>query len=255
MGDFIPSEFMKRVMRWWWLVILIMIAGGMAGLLAVSLQKPIYESQASITTSIDFAYSGRLSEDQEDYLIETVGDVINSSAVFAEVQENAKALELSLTDQAIEERFTKARQGYRWELTVRDSDPKTAQTLTQIWVEAAEGALARFHAKSQEILAVNSAQLALQNCFSQSVVVEPASAYCSVDNIATIREILAENSVTEDYAAMPDAIVLSKISTEITDNANLPDSPVMLKRNLTMLIGSICGLLVGLGFLMLGKNK
>jgi len=58
MEDVIPSEIIKRVIRWWWLVILIMIAGGVAGMLAVKLQQPVYESQASITTSIDFAYAG-----------------------------------------------------------------------------------------------------------------------------------------------------------------------------------------------------
>lgn len=255
MDDFIPSEFMSRVMRWWWLVILLMIAGGMAGVLAVKLQKPVYESQASITTSIDFAYSGRLTEDQEDHLIRTVGDIITSSDVFAEVKTKSSELEIALTDEAIRERFTEARQGYRWELTVRDSDPKIAQALTQIWVEAADEALVRFHAKSQEILAVNSAQLALQNCFSQSVVVEPASAYCSIENLATIREVLTDNAASEEYEALPDAIVLSKISTEITDNAYLPENPVILKRNLTTLIGSFCGLLIGLGFLVFGKNK
>lgn len=255
MDDLIPSELMKRVMRWWWLVILIMIAGGIAGMLVVTLQKPVYESQASITTSIDFAYSGRLSEDQEDYLIETVGDIINSSVVINEVKNNAKALDISLTDDAIKERFSKARQGYRWELTVRNSDPQIAQTLTQFWVDAADDALSRFHTQSQEILSVNTAQLALQNCFSQSVIVEPASAYCSVENVVTIRDVLAENATSEEYAAMPDVLVLSKISTEITDDAYLPDSPVILKRNLTTLIGSLCGLLIGLGFLVLGKSK
>lgn len=254
MDDLIPSEIMRRVMRWWWLVIIITIAGGAAGVLAVKLQKSVYESQASITTSIDFAYSGRLSEDQEDYLILTVGDVIDSTKVFDEVKMKAATLEISLTDEAIKERFTKSRQGYRWELTVRDSDPQIAQSLTQMWVESADDALLKFHIKSQEILALRSAQLALQNCFSQTVVVEPVSAYCSMENLDALREELAQTDVSEKLAALPDAIVLSKISTEITDDAYLPNGPVVLNRNLSALAGCFCGLLIGLGFLFFGKN-
>lgn len=255
MDDVIPSELLKRVMRWWWLVILIVIAGGAAGVLAVQLQKPVYESQASITTSIDFAYAGRISEDQEDYLISTVGDFIDTSEVFDAVKQKAAAEGISVTDQMLKERFTKARQGYRWELTVRHSDPQTAQTLTQIWVDSAEDLLAQFLAKSQEILAMRSAQMALQNCFSQMVVIEPASAYCSTENLATLREVLADTSTSEKLASLPQAILLSKISTEITDNAYLPGGPVMLKRNLSALAGCFCGLLIGLGFLFFGKNK
>jgi uncharacterized protein involved in exopolysaccharide biosynthesis len=255
MDDLIPSELLKRVIRWWWLVILIVIAGGAVGVLAVQLQKPVYESQASITTSIDFAYAGRITEDQEDYLISTVGDVITSSAVFDEVKQKAAAAGISVNDQMIKDRFTKARQGYRWELTVRNADAQTSQTLTQIWVDSAGESLAKFLAKSQEILAMRSAQLALQNCFSQTVVVEPASAYCSTENLATIREVLAETSTSQKLASLPQAILLSKISTEITDNAYLPTGPVILKRNISALAGLFCGLLFGLGFLFFGKNK
>jgi uncharacterized protein involved in exopolysaccharide biosynthesis len=92
MDDFVPSEVIKRAIRLWWLLALLMIAGGVAGVLASRLQKPVYESQASITTSIDFAYAGRLSDDEEDYLISSVGDVIDSSDVLESVKEDRKSV-------------------------------------------------------------------------------------------------------------------------------------------------------------------
>lgn len=255
MEDIVPSEIMKRVMRWWWLVIIIMIAGGAVGMLVVRLQKPVYESQASITTSIDYAYAGRIDAAQEDALVSVVGDEISSSSVMDEVKEKAAAFGIFVTDEMIKDRFTKARQGYRWELTVRDNDPQTAQSLTQIWLETADAALDKFQAKSQETLAMRSAQLALQNCFSQTVIVEPASGYCSTENLATIRDVLAETSGSAEFANLQDAIMLSNISTEITDDAYLPTSAVLLKQNLSAIAGCFCGLLVGLGFLIFGKNK
>jgi len=63
MDDVVPSEIFRRLQRLWWLLILLMVGGGLAGLLIARVQKPLYESQASITTSIHFAYAGRLSDD------------------------------------------------------------------------------------------------------------------------------------------------------------------------------------------------
>jgi hypothetical protein len=255
MDDVIPSDLLKRLIRWWWLMLLCMIAGGAAGILVVKLQKPVYESQASITTSIDFAYAGRINEAQQDSLISAIGDIIDSSSVMSVVKQKAEEAGISLSDQQIKDRFTKSRQGYRWELTVRANDAQIAQSLTQIWVESADEALAQMHIKSQETLAMRSAQLALQNCFSQSVVVDPAASYCSTENLTTIRDVLDETSTSKKLSTLPDAILLSTISTQITDDAYLPTHPVLLNRNLTTLAGSFCGLLIGLGFLLVGKNK
>ncbi len=254
MDDFVPSELLKRTFKFWWMLLLLMLLGGLAGMLLVKLQKPLYESQGSITTSIDFAYAGRLNEAEEDNLIATVGDIISSSDVFKQAKEQAASRDISLTDQQIEERFTLARQGYRWELTVRDQDPALAQTLTQIWLEAADSALADFHTQTLETVAYHTAEIALQNCFSQMVVVEPASAYCSPENIDTIREMLASNPAADSQVSQPNAILLSKISTEITDNAYLPTNPEIFKRNFTTLAGAIAGLLVALGILIFGKG-
>jgi hypothetical protein len=255
MEDFVPSAMIKRLIRWWWLILLMMIAGGAAGILAVKLQKPVYESQASITTSIDYAYAGRITDAQEDSLIAVIGDEISSTATLNTVKQKAAALNIPVSDDVIKNRFTKSRQGYRWELTVRDNDPQKAQKLTQIWVDAADEELAKFQAKSQAILQMRSAQLALQNCFSQSVVVEPASAYCSIKNMETLRDVLSETATSKKLSNLQNAILLSNISTEKTDDAYLPDSPVLLKRNLSTLAGCFCGLLVGLGFLIFGKTK
>lgn len=255
MDDFVPSEMLKRAIRYWWLVAALMIAGGLLGYLAVKVQKPVYESQASITTSIDFAYAGRLNESEEDYLILTVGDVIDSSRVFEAVIQKADEQGISLTIEDIKEHFTKARQGYRWELTVRNSDPQAAQTLTQLWVEESDNALAEFRQKSLDMLEYQSAQIALQNCFSQTVVLDPVSASCSLENIAELRSTISETSIQEKGNSMPNAILLSKISTEITDNAYLPGSPITLKQNYCVVAGCFCGLLVGLGFLIFKKTK
>jgi hypothetical protein len=255
MDDFVPSETIKRAMHYWWVLLLCMLVGGALGALIVSIQKPVYESQASITTAIDFAYAGRLSSDEEDYLISTIGDVIDSAKVLDRVKELAASRNISLSDHQIQENFTKSRQGYRWELTVRDSDPIMAQTLTQIWVESADEGLSELRENTLKSLMVQSAQQSLQNCFSQIVVVDPASAYCSVENISSLRQALSETESSQELYSLPDAILLSKVSTAISDNAYLPTSPVIYKRNLTTFAGAFCGLIAGLGIFMFGKPR
>ncbi len=254
MDDFVPSDLLKKIFRFWWVILLLMIAGGAAGILISQLQKPIFESQASITTSIDFAYANRLDDDEEDYLIATVGDVIGSSQVFEVVKEQASGLGITLTDQDILNYFTRARQGYRWEVTVRNADPKIAQTLTQLWVEAAGSALDRLRENTLDSVVYHSAEIALQNCFSQIVIVEPVSVSCSIQNLGELRAALAGTSAPVE-PAFPDSILLSKISTEISDNAYLPGGPIVYKRNLMALAGCVGGLLIGLGFFIFGKFK
>lgn len=255
MGDFIPSELLKRMMHWWWLLILLMLAGGSAGVFIAQLQKPVFESQASITTSIDFAYAGRLSEDEEDYLIATIGDLIDSSQVLNAVQQTAAKQEIIISEEDLGTRFTKARQGYRWELTVRDHNPEIAQILAQFWVDQAGEEVAALRQRSIDSLLYQTAQLALQDCFSQTVVLEPVSANCSLEQISEIRNALSETVVQGKVYSQPNAILLSKISAEVTEFANFPANPVVYNRNLCALAGCFCGFLIGLGFLLFGKQK
>ena len=93
------------------------------------------------------------------------------------------------------------------------------------------------------------------NCFSQTVVLDPVSASCSFENVAALRSTLSETSTQEKSNNMPNAMLLSKISTEVTDNAYLPGSPITLKMNYSAVAGSFCGLLVGLGILIFKKTK
>lgn len=253
MDDVVPSEIFRRLQRLWWLLLLIMIGGGIAGLLVSRVQKPLYESQASITTSIDFAYAGRLSDDEEDYLISSVGDIIDSDEVVELVLQQAEDSGLSLTKGSMLEAFSKSRQGYRWELSVRASTPEQARSLAQMWVETSAQVLEAYRIDSLESLMLQSAMLSLQNCFSQAVVTDPASSWCSIENLPAIRSALSEASSLEGKGTYPSALMLSKISTAVTSQASLPGRPVHFGQNLATMAGAFCGLLIGLAILFYAK--
>lgn len=255
MNDLIISDVLGRVIRRWWILVLLMIGGGLLGILSTRIQKPIFESQSSITTSIDFAYAGRLTEDDEDYLMETVGDVIESERVLTFMRENAGLENIIVDAETIRTKFTKARQGYRWELTVRDENPEIAQHLTQLWTDAADLELKALREFSLDALRYQTSQLAVENCFSQLVVLAPASGNCAADDVSKIRSLFEENAVGEEVPSLTEAVLLSKISTEVTDNAYLPSNPVVFKQNINTLFGVVAGLVVGLAGFMFWKPK
>jgi hypothetical protein len=243
------------MIRKWWIVLFLMIGCGFLGVLITHLQKPIFESQSSITTSIDFAYAGRMTEDDEDYLMETIGDVIESDEVFERLQDNAALENITVDDKTLQSKFTKARQGYRWELTVRDTNPVMAQKLTQLWTDSADLELKALREFSIDALRYQTSQMALENCFSQLVVLAPVSGNCSTEEIADIRDVFNQNTVDENVPSLTEAVLLSKISTEVTDNAYLPSNPVIFKQNINALVGSVAGLLIGLAGFILWKPK
>ena len=83
------SGVVNRAVKYWWVVALLMIVGGITGLLVSVIAKPVYESNSVISSVIDFAYSGRMTDYEEDYLLTAIGDIIVSDAVMTQVVEAA----------------------------------------------------------------------------------------------------------------------------------------------------------------------
>ncbi|KAF0110965.1 MAG: hypothetical protein FD147_1271 [Chloroflexi bacterium] len=249
--DFVPSEILKRSIKWWWLLAILMICGGLIGMLVTRLHKPVYESKATITISIDYAYAGRLTDVEEDQLISTIGDVIDSTAVINQVISGAAEKNITLSTDDIKSWFAKARQGYRWELSVRDIKPVNAQTLNQLWVDSSMEELSRLRERSLDSLHYHTAQLALEKCFSQTVVLDPVSAACSLDQISKIQKVFEQIGGDANSMSLPDSILLSKVSVQVTNEADLPANPVLFKQNINMFIGVVFGLILSLGIMAL----
>ncbi|MCX6053339.1 MAG: hypothetical protein NTZ74_00195 [Chloroflexi bacterium] len=253
--DLVPSESLKRALQWWWLLALVMTAGGLLGLLITRLHRPLYESQAVITTSIDYAYSGRLTDTEEDQIVSTVGDLVGSSTVMEDVLRSAEKRGILLTPGEIANRFFKSRQGFRWELSVRDGDPRQAQILAGLWVESAMRELVLLRDRSLDWLHFQTAQLDLEHCFSQMVVLDPASQPCSFDQISVIRKNLALNSGEMGDPPPGDWILLSRVSFHLTTTAQYPGAPALFGQNSSTLVGAMAGLLLGMGVIVFWPPK
>ena len=74
--EFIPMDSFLKTLNYWWIIVLFMLGGAIIGLIAHAVVPPIYESQAAITTSINFVQTGVLTDEQQDQAVDAVGDLI-----------------------------------------------------------------------------------------------------------------------------------------------------------------------------------
>lgn len=254
-GDFNPHDLMQCMIRWWWVVVIFAIAGGLAGFLISRMQKPLYESDSVITTAIDYAYAGRLNDYMVDHLITAIGDVIDSSQVIDKVLEEAVTAGINLKAEVIKEGLTISRQGYRWVLSSRFQDPELAVQMNQIWLSAAIDALEDLNQSSLQALDQLAYQHAVESCFSQAVVLEPASSFCNVEDLKDLRQEIDEHSQGESNRSTLNQLQLSKISFAVVQTSSVPDEPVLFNTNLTTAAGFAAGLILALIFFLTGYPR
>ena len=250
--DFFLTDMFDRAIRNWWLVAVCMIIGGLAGLLAASLFKPVYESTSVITTVIDYAYSGNLTAYEEDHLLTAIGDIIQSDEVMDHViAEGVKTGLASDADQMRSSLFA-SRQGFRWELSSRFPDPQIAETVNRLWLETAIGELEEFRLNSILSLAEFNTQVGIENCFQQAVIVEPVSAYCDAAEFQALRDQIRSLETNGVKKSLLSRLLASRISFQVTQEPDLPVKPVHLGWNISVFAGVILGLLVAIALLIFG---
>lgn len=254
-SDFIPSDLVRRLIQSWWLVTVIVIVGGIGGLIVSRLQKPLYESTAIITTAIDFAYAGRLTDYEEDHLINAIGDLINSSEVMDELTHQVRSAGFLDDPKQLEKSISLSRQGYRWELSSRFNDPAKAQKVNQIWVDASVTALERMRNNSINGLRKYLLQQSMETCFTQSVIVDPASDYCSSEELKSLQSNIQETTSDENKEDLLSSLLISSVSFQVTQKPSLPLTPVQKQANLSTFAGAMIGLLISISMFLLGFPK
>ena len=253
-NDFVPSELIKTIARKWWILVVAMVLGGLAGMLITRTHKPVYQSQAVITTAVDYAYTGSLEDFELDHLIMSVGDVIDSSDVRHTVVENALSEGTTVSADEILNSLTLVRKGYDWLLTVRAADPVTAQKIAQLWADEAMNSLTDLRTAALDAFHIQVAQLALEECLSRVVVIEPVSSGCSSQEMDELRIFLNNLDQPDASLTYRKSILLSNLSFELTKVPEVSTSPVLFRQNLNVLAGALIGLILALAVLFRGKT-
>ncbi len=242
------------MLRWWWLIVIFMMAGGLGGYLFSLARAQLYESTAQITTVIDYAYAGRLTDYEEDHLVTAIGDVIDSSDVMDQVAEVISSRGLAADPIDLSNHLSLSRQGYRWQLSSRYTDPILAQAVNQAWTDSALAALKNLKQDALKGLQEYLLQGQVETCISQAVALDPVVAACSLDELRELQETIVESDPGQNDSLI-NSLHLSSTSYELTQAANLPGKPVRYNVNSLVLAGLFLGLLAGVIFFLAGFPK
>lgn len=254
-NDFVPSELIKTIARKWWVLVFAMILGGLAGMLITRALKPVYQSQAVLTTAVNYAYTGNLSDVVLDHLIMTVGEVIDSTAVRESVVENFTSEGVAESPDEIGNNLNLIRKGNSWLLTVRASDPLIAQQIALLWGNEALDSLITLRETATDAFHYQVARFALEDCLSRIVVVDPVSSGCSSEEMEELRQFLTTADQQGSSLTYRKSILLSNLSFELTKEPEVSTSPVLFRQNLNVLAGALIGLVISLGVLFGGKTQ
>ncbi len=187
---FTPGDYFERSIKFWWILVISTLIGAGAGWLFTLIKTPVYESKSSITTAINYAETGFLSDTEEDHALSAVGDVLLSDSLLSDLRASLDANSLSGMNEELIEILFIEREGYRWTLRVRAESSQTAEQISKTWAEIALSYLndSLDHARQGLILSRQMAEL--ESCLSKSVSVIPSAAPCNPSGFGDLTDRL-----------------------------------------------------------------
>jgi hypothetical protein len=245
-NDLSPISIFQKSIRFWWILAIMMIAGGGIGLVISRLHSPIYESKAVITSVLDYSFIDKLDDWEEDQIFAAIGEEIHSSSVIDDVITKAASEGIQLSPIEIKDSLSIGRQDTRWVLRVRTNNPLTAQKINIIWAQVSMGALAQLKENSIITIAEQKYLDSLVSCLEQSVIVEPSSALCSLQNSELLKAKIQEVSKDPALQKVWNTIAISHMSFDLTTKPALPVTPVLFRQNINSLVGMLIGLVIGI---------
>ena len=155
MNEFTPLDEFNRLFRFWWLIALSMLLGGLAAYVFHTANPPVYEAKATIVATIDldiFPFTGvreDLIQYNEDMALGTVEGVLRSKEVTEALFSAAQAQAITLDANTLARNSTIERKQDIWEVRYRNSEPATAQTVANLWMEIGYAAMQTWQAEGR----------------------------------------------------------------------------------------------------------
>ena len=248
---FTPINTLKNTTRYWKQIALFMLAGALLGWGAHFFLPPVYESSAEITVSIDFTRTGLLTDIEEDQIIVTAGDVINSSVTVNKVLVQAAAEKIDISTEIFRKNSYLERQNQKWLLRIQSREALKARQLADLWAQAAFETLteAYSHAlKADRLLRYSDS---LVSCMEQAVWVDPVAARCDYTRLQDLQTELRQVSLQAE-AEKRSAMGLSPALTfSLTRLPESPQSPTRNKQGEFIFAGAMLGFCLALGMMHL----
>lgn len=233
-----PKEDLDYSLRYWWLMIIFMLTGVAAGWVFNKLIPPYYEARAEISVSIDITRTGTLTGENQDMLIDAVGNVIGSSAVMGALKSEFAASE--------DQKFYLERKADRFALRVVGRDTQLVAASAERWSEAALSALdqAYEHVIAAEIL--ERSIDGLSDCFTQIPSDGSGRGICSQIYFTEIQKTIDEAGVELQREKAASLGLIPGIRYWLSQTTQFPTQPVQYNRKYLLLAGASIGLIASL---------
>ena len=247
-------DLLNAVLRRWWLITAGILLGGLAGLVISLTIPPVYQTQAVISSGVDFVRTGRITDVEEDYMIKKVGDLIRSDEVMQSVLAAAAEQGLQLDQQSFDEMAFLQRSFTDWLLIVRSEDAGTAAQIANLWADAAWQELQE---AAGHLTALNAYEAALAEQMSCRETQRSAGAG-PVCTLGTFADLDAQIQLTQ--AAMQEEKLAARglangVLFDLTAHAEVPAKPVRFQRSMLAAAGALAGLVIAAVLVFIGGVK
>jgi len=237
------KEDLDYTLRNWWLLVLLMLAGVAAGWGFSLLNPPWYEARAEITVNIDISRTGTLTGENQDMLIDAVGDIIGSPIVMQSVQKK-------LEPPAIQAVYLE-RKADRFALRVVGRSQPQVLELAEIWSGLAINTLDQ---ASQHVIAAEILERYLDSlieCVRQAPSTGVSAQICNLPSFAEIQLIIKEAGEELQQEKKAALGLIPGIRYWLSQPAQLSTQVVQYNRKYLLLGGAFIGLVLGIWFLHL----
>lgn len=245
--------FRKLLSDWPFLVVAGML-GGVVGLAASLLLKPVYQSEAVLGVNINYGITESLELVVEDRVLGRVAAVVEGDAtltgLLAELPEDLPQRRGWAQPADIRPHLRLDRRLGEWALVGIDEDSATAAQLAQAWASAAIGQLDEAMQHAWRAAALMSTP------FDVKCEPVPAGGVTTWNCVVTEAELDPEALAgeLESEAALSRGIP-PVVSYELLRSAQLPTSPVIWGRGPLILAGAAIGLVLALIYVVVGANS
>jgi hypothetical protein len=253
--EFEVRTSLDRLLHYWWIILLCMVAGAGIGYLIHLNQVPLYEARSSISTSINYAETGLMTDLEEDDALSNIGEIVLSDQVVSRVQSSIDRVTSAFLDGNLRSHLFAEREGYRWVLRVQAKNSASAQKVSEVWAAAAIQVLQDGLAHSRQALAIQRQMADLENCFSQSVAALPSYPTCDAPSRSTIQQNLKDLGTQYADESGQSLGILPALSFTVTENGNSDGSPVTYGKAGMIFSGAMLGFLGGVILVLAGLPK
>jgi uncharacterized protein involved in exopolysaccharide biosynthesis len=253
--EYSPIDTIQNILdHWWWVVLLALIGGGI-GWVFHRLQPPIYEAKAVVTVMIDYSQTGPLTEYDQDHAIGIVKAVVLSTDVLGQVVTKAQSQQTPVEALKDGQTIFLDRKHSILEMLVRDANPQNAATLANLWAETAYDTLVEAQRNALQARVLRGQLTTLEKCLQLPVTSPEEPAACSnypSEDLPDQIQVLASEVQEAEIMAKG---ILSPLTFEISQRAELPARPVAFGANWLTFSGAMIGFVAGILVISIEGNK